>query len=341
MRTRTARSGSLPPDLLGSADVRRQLYRMRAPSSGREVILEAEPGAVYTDRETGEELEVVGKVLPLAPSPSSLPWAVETLRFCNWCDQPAQKDLNDCPHVRAADGRAPALRRSAPAPPRAPRPRWPASPSPWRRAAAARPRPRPGGPGRPGRARPCAGIGGGARSGATPTRRRPRPRRRSTATTAARAATAPRRRPRARGTTSRHRRIGTTGTPTRGDRHDRRRRRPRPAAAPPGAEGGSEYRGLLRRRTPAPADDRHGRVLTRREALPRGSIYRHLPGLGRRSRTAVTGRTSRGPRPTRSARRPRASAAGDARGRLRLAPPGDRRRTPAPAGPRPARPQRA
>ena len=45
----------------------------------------------------GDTLEVVGKVLPLAPSQSSLPWAVETLRFCNWCDQPAQKDLNDCP----------------------------------------------------------------------------------------------------------------------------------------------------------------------------------------------------------------------------------------------------
>jgi hypothetical protein len=39
----------------------------------------------------------VGKLLPLAPSRSRLPWAVETLRFCNWCDQPAQKDLNDCP----------------------------------------------------------------------------------------------------------------------------------------------------------------------------------------------------------------------------------------------------
>jgi hypothetical protein len=36
-------------------------------------------------------------VLPLPPSRSRLPWAVETLRFCNWCDQPAQRDLNDCP----------------------------------------------------------------------------------------------------------------------------------------------------------------------------------------------------------------------------------------------------
>ena len=57
----------------------------------------AEPGQLYVDRETGEPLEVVGKVLPLPPSKSQLPWAIENLRFCNWCDQLAQKDLNDCP----------------------------------------------------------------------------------------------------------------------------------------------------------------------------------------------------------------------------------------------------
>jgi hypothetical protein len=75
-----------------------QRYRMRVPSTGREVIREAVPDTVYVDRESGEELEVMGKVLPLAPSTSRLPWAVENLRFCPWCDQLAQKDLNDCPH---------------------------------------------------------------------------------------------------------------------------------------------------------------------------------------------------------------------------------------------------
>jgi hypothetical protein len=74
-----------------------QRYRLRTPSTGRETIVEADPGRVYRDRETGEQLEVVGKVLPLEPSRSSLPWAVEYLRFCNWCDQLAQRDLNDCP----------------------------------------------------------------------------------------------------------------------------------------------------------------------------------------------------------------------------------------------------
>jgi hypothetical protein len=75
----------------------RQRYRLRAPSTGREIIIHAEPDTIYTDHETGEELEVVGEVLPLAPSTSKLPWAVENLRFCNWCDQLAQRDLNDCP----------------------------------------------------------------------------------------------------------------------------------------------------------------------------------------------------------------------------------------------------
>ena len=46
-----------------------QKYRLRARSD-REVIREVEPGTVYVDRESGEEFEVVGKLLPLAPSPS-------------------------------------------------------------------------------------------------------------------------------------------------------------------------------------------------------------------------------------------------------------------------------
>ena len=76
----------------------RQKYRMRTPSTGREVIIEALPGQNYVDRDTGEDLEVIAQVLPLAPTPSELPWSVENLRFCNWCDQMSQKDLNDCPY---------------------------------------------------------------------------------------------------------------------------------------------------------------------------------------------------------------------------------------------------
>ena len=76
----------------------RQLYRLRARSD-REIVTTIEPGKVYVDKESGEEFEVVGKVLPLSPSPSSLPYAVENLRLCGCSlEQLVQKDLNDCPH---------------------------------------------------------------------------------------------------------------------------------------------------------------------------------------------------------------------------------------------------
>lgn len=74
-----------------------QKYRMRTPSSGREVIVLAEPQRVYVDTETGELLEPLAQLLPLAPTASELPWSIENLRFCNHCDQLAQKDLLDCP----------------------------------------------------------------------------------------------------------------------------------------------------------------------------------------------------------------------------------------------------
>jgi hypothetical protein len=74
-----------------------QRYRLRAPSTGREIVIEARPDVIYRDEQSGEELEVVGEVLPLAPSKSALPWAVENLRYCNCCGAMAQRDLNECP----------------------------------------------------------------------------------------------------------------------------------------------------------------------------------------------------------------------------------------------------
>ena len=76
----------------------RQIYRLRAPASGREALTTAQPGAVYTDRETGEELLPVTRILPLAPSESALLRAPENLRICRRCDQLIGLDISDCPY---------------------------------------------------------------------------------------------------------------------------------------------------------------------------------------------------------------------------------------------------
>jgi hypothetical protein len=76
----------------------KQLYRMRAPASGREALAPAEPGSVYVDRETGEEMQPVAKVLPLAPSASALPRTPENLRACRRCEQLIGLDVSDCAH---------------------------------------------------------------------------------------------------------------------------------------------------------------------------------------------------------------------------------------------------
>jgi hypothetical protein len=89
----------MPPKLLVFAAMNdRQLYRLRAPASGREAISQVEPGQIYVDRETGEEMEPVAKVLPLAPSASSLPRTPQNLRSCRRCDQLIGIDVSDCPH---------------------------------------------------------------------------------------------------------------------------------------------------------------------------------------------------------------------------------------------------
>ena len=76
----------------------KQTYRMRAPASGREALAKAEQGQVYLDRETGEEMEPVAMVLPLAPSASSLPRTPDNLRACARCDQLIGLDVSDCPY---------------------------------------------------------------------------------------------------------------------------------------------------------------------------------------------------------------------------------------------------
>lgn len=76
----------------------RQIYRLRAPASGREAITTLEPDAVYVDRETGEDLLPVTRMLPLAPSDSALLRTPDNLRICRRCDQLIGLDISDCPY---------------------------------------------------------------------------------------------------------------------------------------------------------------------------------------------------------------------------------------------------
>jgi hypothetical protein len=90
--------GTPAPRTILAAMPDRQKYRLRARSD-REIVREVEPGVTYVDLESGEEFQVVGALLPLAPSPSNLPYAVENLRMCGCSlEQLVQNDLNDCPH---------------------------------------------------------------------------------------------------------------------------------------------------------------------------------------------------------------------------------------------------
>ena len=74
----------------------RQIYRLRARASGREALAPVDPDGVYVDRVSGEELEPVARVLPLAPSESALVRSPENLRVCRRCDQLIGLDVTDC-----------------------------------------------------------------------------------------------------------------------------------------------------------------------------------------------------------------------------------------------------
>lgn len=76
----------------------RQTYRLRAPASGREALVDADVDGVYVDRETGEELLPVTRTLPIAPSDSALLRTPENLRICRRCDQLIGLDISDCPY---------------------------------------------------------------------------------------------------------------------------------------------------------------------------------------------------------------------------------------------------
>jgi hypothetical protein len=95
---------------------RPERYRLRAPASGREAIVSidgalpsTEEGEVgYYDKVTGERMDIVGKLVPDASSPSNLPRSPENLRICPHCDQLVGRDLSDCAYCGR---RLPALSR--------------------------------------------------------------------------------------------------------------------------------------------------------------------------------------------------------------------------------------
>jgi hypothetical protein len=95
---------------------RPERYRLRAPASGREAVVsfdgalsDTEEGDIgYYDRVTGERMEVVGKLVPTASSPSNLPRTPENLRICPHCGELVGRDLSDCPYCGR---RMPALAR--------------------------------------------------------------------------------------------------------------------------------------------------------------------------------------------------------------------------------------
>ncbi len=74
----------------------KQMFRLRAPASGREAIAPAAEGVVYRDAETGEAMEPIAQVLPLAPSASRLPRTPVNLRLCRRCEQLTARDLDRC-----------------------------------------------------------------------------------------------------------------------------------------------------------------------------------------------------------------------------------------------------
>jgi hypothetical protein len=90
---------------------RPERYRLRAPASGRESIVSADgipplDEVGFYDHVTGERMDVVGKLVPTAASPSNLPRAPEFLRVCPHCEELVGRDLSDCPYCRR---RMPAL----------------------------------------------------------------------------------------------------------------------------------------------------------------------------------------------------------------------------------------
>ena len=88
----------------------RQLYRLRAPSTGRELLLAAEPGRVYTDQDTGEDARG-GREGAAAPAVEVKPAMGRRDASLLQLVRSARPEGSErLPHVRPPDGRAAPLR---------------------------------------------------------------------------------------------------------------------------------------------------------------------------------------------------------------------------------------
>jgi hypothetical protein len=83
-----------------------QKFRLRSAGYKRDIVAVVEEGTTIVDRQSGTPFVVVGEVLPIGETTSSLPWAEDNLRLCGCSrEQFVQKDINDCPYC---DRRIPA-----------------------------------------------------------------------------------------------------------------------------------------------------------------------------------------------------------------------------------------
>ena len=249
-QARTAYRAVAPGPLLGFPRMsERQLYRLRAPSTGRELLVPAEPGKVYTRPRHGRAARgrrEGASAAPVEVQPAMGGRDAAVLQLV----RPARPEgPQRLPDVRPPDGRAAPLRggrmrlapRGSPYPSScspSPSPAAAAPPSPSRRSRATRSQ------------LTVPGNGEGARARGDRRRRPPRPPRPPSAERRAR----PPRRPT-------RRRDAETQQQTTARRHDRGRRRgaatddsagDRPGARPPGPTPNSSRTSA--RRTPAPAE---------------------------------------------------------------------------------------
>ena len=74
-----------------------QRYRLRNPSTGRDIIIEAEPDRIYLDEETGERLEVVGNGAPARARRVAPPVGGREPALLQLVRPARAADLNDCP----------------------------------------------------------------------------------------------------------------------------------------------------------------------------------------------------------------------------------------------------